>query len=79
LRKFKILPCSICGNTDIKEYMIDKTHSYMTCDSCKIVAPAKNSHFQAVAAWNEIMRYYSHSDRNKRREGHVLERWRAEM
>ena len=57
MRKIKAMPCCVCGNKEISEYMVDDTYSYMSCDNCKINGEAKETHFQAVKAWNETMKF----------------------
>ena len=46
-----LLPCSGCGNIDLKAYDVFGEH-FVYCRACKITGPIKNSYYDARLAWN---------------------------
>lgn len=46
-----LLPCSGCGNIDLKAYDVFGEH-FVYCRVCKMTGPIKNSDYDARRAWN---------------------------
>ena len=46
-----LLPCSACGNIDLKAYDVFGEH-FVYCRACKMIGPIKNSDYDARRAWN---------------------------
>lgn len=46
-----LLPCSACGNIDLKAYDVFGEH-FVYCRACKMTGPIKNSDYDARRAWN---------------------------
>lgn len=51
-----IKPCIICRtNSNLHEYMVDATRSYIRCDTCGVTGECGDTAFQSRDNWNKLM------------------------